>query len=62
MTLIEIAQEAKTKQLFKHDEDDAELYFDNDGELTVRDEEYIDYGYTLTQEEILSDKWHFIEE
>lgn len=62
MTLIEIAKQAKPNRLFKHDADDAECYFDDFGVIMVRDEEDYDFDCVLTQEEIVSDKWHFIEE
>jgi hypothetical protein len=60
MTLIEIAQQARPGELFKHDADDAELYFDDDGELMASDDDDGDFAFTLKQEEILSNKWHFI--
>lgn len=61
MNLIEIAQQAKPNRLFKHDCDDSECYFDSYGVLQSHDEDG-NYGFVLTQEEIVSDKWHFIEE
>lgn len=63
MTLIEIAQEARPGELFMLDEVGIELYFEDDGELMastspVTNDE--DFPYALKQEEILSNKWHFI--
>ena len=60
MTLIEIAQEARPGELFKHDTDDAELYFDDDGELMVSDDDNEDFAYKVKQEDLLSIKWHFV--
>lgn len=59
MTLIEIAQQAESNRLFKHDADDSECYFDEYGVLQSHDEDG-EYGFVLTQEEIVSNKWHFV--
>lgn len=58
MNLIEIAQEARPDELFQHDDDDSQYYFDECHVLRKRVEDGI-YVLVLTQEKITSDKWRF---
>lgn len=59
MNLIEIAQEARPDELFQHDDDDSQYYFDECHVLRKRVKDGI-YALVLTQEKITSDKWHLI--